>query len=255
MHKFTALFFATTAEIRFIKKRLKISSRILGEDFTVYVADSHPKQSFLLIQTGIGPTLAQNAGDYVFKNFSVHEAWLFGLCGALEPHLKVGEAFLANTLINEKKTQLFTSISLNQQVKDFFSQNQIPLQEGTLLTSSSVIESANEKKEIQKKYACAGVEMEAFPLAKLAETYQVPFTQLRWVMDSLDFSMPATSEFVDAQGDPIFSKLFLSLLKKPSQIGSLVKLSGHVKAALQAQNRFLEKFFDLKTECYKDGGI
>jgi len=255
MRKFTALFFATAAEIRFIKKRLKISSRILGEGFTLYVADTPSKQAFLLIQTGMGPALAQNAGNYVFKNFSVREAWVFGLCGALEPHLKVGEAFLANTLIDEKKAQLFTSASLNQRIKVFFSQNQIPIQEGALLTSASVLESANEKKEAQKKYACAGVEMEAFPLAKLAETYQIPFAQVRWVMDSLDFIMPHTSEFVDAEGNPIFSKLLISLLKKPSQISSLVALSGHVKTALRAQNHFLEKFFDLKTECYKDGEV
>jgi len=247
MNTYTAIFFATPSEMRFTKKRLKISSRILGEGFTLYVVDS-PHSPLLLVQTGIGPLLAQKAGDYIFKNFPLREVWVFGLCGGAKAHLAPGQPLLANALWNEKKERLLPSPLLIQHIRDFSKKIGQKIEESPFLTVSSVIEDPEEKIKIQKDYGCAAIEMEAFPIAKLSEQYQVPFAELRWVVDPIDFKMPPTASFINAQGTLIFSKLFFSLLKKPSLIPALMKLSKHAQLALQAQNSFLEKFFDFRRQ-------
>jgi nucleoside phosphorylase len=117
---------------------------------------------------GPGPRLAAEAVDSISEPVDVVVST--GLCGALDPKLRVGDIVVASE-VNGKpaaapRTQSF-----------FYS--------GPLVSVDRVIDTANEKRRLAASGAIA-VEMEAAAVAARAAAMSVPFYCIRAVSDTAD---------------------------------------------------------------------
>jgi len=71
--------------------------------------------------------------------------------------------------------------------------------EGTLITFMTVA-SAEQKANLAQAYGAQAVDMEAAAVAAAAHAHAIRFTATKVISDGLQFDMPETARFIDAQG-------------------------------------------------------
>lgn len=242
----TAIFIPTRNEAKGIFAHLKISSKTRVGRTQIYQAHSKGRREvFLIILTGIGPELAQMAAEHVFQHYNIKEAWLMGVCAATQIGYEAGDVFLASDVCSEHSDiVLKTDFELHQKAQKIFETLTQRTLSGKILTVQKIIESPEEKIFLGQKHDCLGLAMEAYPIALEAQKNNIPFLEIRWVLDPAEYKVPDVKDFVDESGNVKPLATFKHFIRKPQNIVFMIPFVNMVKTSLKQMNLFLHSFFE-----------
>jgi adenosylhomocysteine nucleosidase len=152
----------------------------------------------------------------------------FGLCGALDPALKVGDLVIAEAVADDADSYSADA--------EWVARMAALLPEavvGRFARAEQPVATASDKADLRQRTGAIAVDLESFPVAKLALWFGVPFAVIRAVSDSADRALPPAAQVgLGADGRPAIGPVFASLRSNPWQIGSLIR------TALEAEDGF-----------------
>ncbi len=143
---------------------------VAAERFELRYIRDHASAMLIRVANGPGPVLAAEAVDSVRETPDLIVS--AGLCGALDPAMRVGDIFVA-TSVNGAEVEGVTA--------------RRPCHSGPLVSMDRVAGSAEEKLALRRTGAMA-VEMEAAGVLARARARRVPFCCIRVVSDVADES-------------------------------------------------------------------
>jgi adenosylhomocysteine nucleosidase len=185
----------------------------------------------LLAANGPGAGNALEALESASRAATIHAVVSTGFAGALDPKLRVGDVFLAETVL-EFGTGVEYAVNLPECVE--------PAVRGRLLTVDSVAQDAARKARLRQTGAHA-VDMEAAALARGAQARRLPFYCVRAVSDDARTSFEV--DFNAARRpDGTFSgwRIVAQAGLSPRRWGQLMEL----KRAGERASRNLAAFFE-----------
>jgi hopanoid-associated phosphorylase len=152
----------------------------------------------------------------------------FGLCGALDPTLEVGDLVIGQGVAD--------GVELFEADAAWIGRLAVSLPDariGGVARAERPVASVAEKAGLRQRTGAAAVDMESFPVARLARACGVPFAVIRAVSDSADRALPPAAQVgLGADGRPAIGPVFASLRSNPWQIGALIR------TALEAEDGF-----------------
>ena len=152
----------------------------------------------------------------------------FGLCGALDPALKVGDLLLAGA-VADAHDSYEADAAWTARLAALVSGAKV----GRFARAEHPVASVADKAALLERTGAIAVDLESFPVAKLARWFGVPFVVIRAVSDAADRSLPHAAQVgLGADGRPALGPVFASLRANPWQIGALIR------TALEAEDGF-----------------
>jgi hopanoid-associated phosphorylase len=151
----------------------------------------------------------------------------FGLCGALDPALKVGDLVVGDA-VGDADDCFEADADWTARI--------VAAAPGAVLgrfaRADQVVSSVAEKAELRRTGALA-VDLESYTVARLARWFGVPFAVVRAVSDAAGRTLPHAAQVgLGPDGRPAIGAVLASLRSNPGQIGSLIK------TALEAEDGF-----------------
>ena len=179
---------------------------------------------FLMVANGAGPKLAGQAVRAVSD--AVDAIVSTGLCGALDPALRLGDIFVAERVGS-------VPARIPKAARAF--------PRGLLHSSDRFIQTAAEKRELRDRTGAAAAEMEAAAVAECAAARGLPLYAIRVVSDeagediAIDFN-----RMRDADGRFVRSRIVLAALRHPvTNVPELLRFARRAKAGAEALGDFL----------------
>ena len=195
-----------------------------AEKFELEHIQPRPDWKLIKAANGPGPKLAAEAAAAISERVDVVVST--GLCGALDPALRVGEVFVA-TAVNGRSVNVPRS--------------RRPFRSGPLVSIDRVAATAEEKRALRSSSGALAVEMEAAAVAEYAGRLGVPFYCIRAVSDAADESFVVDLNAArGADGRFSVPRVLLQAARRPVVI--LPELLRLRRAAAQA-TRALGEFF------------
>jgi adenosylhomocysteine nucleosidase len=152
----------------------------------------------------------------------------FGLCGALDPELKVGDLLIGRWVADADdrfEADAAWATRIAERLPD--------AKPGGFARAERPVASAAEKAALRQGTGAIAVDLESFPVARLARWFGVPFAVIRAVSDAADRALPPAAQVgLGADGRPAIGPVFASLRSNPWQIGGLIR------TALEAEDGF-----------------
>lgn len=174
-----AIVAALEREVRdLIKTCRRVERDYQDRDFIFFEQDE-----MVIVCGGIGIEAARRAAEAVISLY--HPALLMsvGFAGALDAALHVGDIFLPAAVLDARDGSRF----------------EIDGGKGLLVTFMEVAGS-QQKATLAKAYNARAVDMEAAAVATAARAHGIQFAATKVISDGLDFEMPQTARFINAQG-------------------------------------------------------
>jgi|TARA_B100000315_G_C14582523_1_gene591263 adenosylhomocysteine nucleosidase len=158
----------------------------------------------------------------------------FGVAGALDPTLRPGDLIIPDQVISTNGDSFETS--KDQLISHLGSR--FIFKRGSLLGSDNLIASVTEKQALHKSTGSIAVDMESIGVAQAARGHGLPFLVIRAISDAADQDLPAASyQAVDDQGNIRIGSILLELVKNPSGLPDLIKMSGDSGKAFDTLRR------------------
>jgi adenosylhomocysteine nucleosidase len=152
----------------------------------------------------------------------------FGLCGALDPVLKVGDLVIGQS-VADAADHYDADSAWAARIAVLLPDARL----GRFARAERPVASAAEKAELRETTGAIAVDLESFPVARLARWFGVPFAVIRAVSDAADRALPPAAQVgLGADGRPAVGPVFASLKSNPWQIGALIR------TALEAEDGF-----------------
>ena len=152
----------------------------------------------------------------------------FGLCGALDPALKVGDLVIGQS-VADAVDRFDADTAWAARIAALLPEAKV----GSFARAERPVASAAEKAALRQSTGAIAVDLESFSVARLARWFGVPFAVIRAVSDAADRALPPAAQVgLGADGRPAIGPVFASLRSNPWQIGSLIK------TALEAEDGF-----------------
>jgi adenosylhomocysteine nucleosidase len=197
---------------------------VAAEPFELkYVPRETSKFRFLNITGGAGPRLAAAALDKLSTSCDVVVST--GMCGALDPSLRVGDVFVA--------------VSVNG-VTCRLPSPQTPYRSGTLVSMDRIVGTAAERKQLADA-GYAAVEMEASAVSEYAAARGIEFYCIRAVSDTAfeEFAVDLNAAR-DREGRIRVRKILWQAARQPWKIiPELLRLRRNSDTAARALGAFL----------------
>jgi hopanoid-associated phosphorylase len=157
----------------------------------------------------------------------------FGLCGALDPSLKVGDV-----VVGESVADPDDSFPADADWAQRIVQGVPGAKLGVFARAEEVVGSPEEKAQLRRRTGAAAVDLESYVVARLARWFGAPFAILRAVSDTADRALPHAARVgLGADGRPAIGPVLASLRSNPWQIGSLVRTALEAEDAFHALER------------------
>jgi len=152
----------------------------------------------------------------------------FGLCGALDPSLKVGDLVLGAGVVDGS--------DLYEADRAWAARLRATLPEAHFAgfaRADKPVGSVAEKADLRRRTGATAVDLESFAVARLARWFGLPFAIIRAVSDSADRTLPHAAQVgLGPDGRPAIGAVLSSLRANPWQIGALIR------TALEAEDAF-----------------
>ena len=152
----------------------------------------------------------------------------FGLCGALDPALEVGDLVIGEAVADDAER--------------FAADPAWAARIGVLLPAAKVgvfaraekpVATVEEKGELRARTGADAVDLESYAVARLAGFFGVPFAVVRAVSDDAARALPHAAQVgLGADGRPAIGPVMASLRANPWQLGALIR------TALEAEDGF-----------------
>jgi adenosylhomocysteine nucleosidase len=142
-----------------------------------------------------------------------------GLAGALSPHLKVGDAVIANQVMTgTEKWDCYEAWRVRLL-------SRLPhAHQGQLFGSDMIIEKPETKAGLHNTTGALAVDMESQVAARFATSRNLPLAGLRVISDDASHVLPpAALVAMKPDGGISIARVLGSLLKKPAQVPALIR--------------------------------
>lgn len=230
---------ALKPEWAFLKSRFTFEPVASQKDFKLFcpVSETH----WALLQTGMGLENAKKSFRGFLKNNSCETVLHFGVSGALVPELKAGDLVMADAILFEKILEkrlhrngscLDTPCSpkgepgyIEPPVFNFLPESHFSkISKATLLTVTTPLRNAQEKKLAHEKTGAAIVDMESYAIAQICEKNHIKYTSVRAVFDECTEDLCDMPRSFDESGDLKPKGLVIDFIKSPQLIFKLPNL-------------------------------
>lgn len=147
----------------------------------------HSGNQVILLETGIGPKKAYDALLALLDGYKLDCAINFGSAGMINGAYQVGDAFLANEVVDGVSGRaLKTDAGVTEAIAEFLTASSRPFHRGRLLTSPEPVSKSAQRVRLAEKFRVCAVDMEAFALAEAAFKKRLPFASLKMFSDRAD---------------------------------------------------------------------
>ena len=152
----------------------------------------------------------------------------FGICGALDPDLEIGDLLIANS-VNGTATDADWTARLA---------NALPAARiGPFAASDTMAADRETKASLRRETGAIAVDMESH----LAAASGIPFAVLRAVSDAADHSLPPAARVgLRNDGSPDIAAVLRSLIGDPRQLPALIRTARDVQTAYRALGHALD---------------
>jgi len=175
----------------------------------------------------------------------------FGLCGALSPHLGVGDVVLGTELytytrhpgLDPGSTALRATPSpvapwTLKYVQGEGSPEASMAVRGPVFASKTILATAAEKECVFRETGAIAVDMESYIAARVAARHALPFAILRVVSDRSDHALPpAALVGMSRDGGTNLGAVLGSLRQNPGQLPALIRTGLHAERAFSTLSR------------------
>jgi adenosylhomocysteine nucleosidase len=162
----------------------------------------------------------------------------FGVAGGLDPALAPGALLLPRRVLAEGGQVFATDPAWHDRVVRALALLGLAADEGDLLGLAAIAVTSTEKAKLRQQSGAVAIDLESHIVAAAAARASRPFLVLRAVCDPADFALPpAASVGLDAAGGAAPGPVILSLLRRPDQLGALLRLARHTRTALKSLGR------------------
>jgi hopanoid-associated phosphorylase len=152
----------------------------------------------------------------------------FGLCGALDPQIKVGDILIGDAVATGAG-----SYATNPAWTERIAAALPAARRGLFAGAARPIASVAEKAGLLSRTGAIAVDMESWVVARIAAAYGSPFAIVRGVSDGPRHALPHAAQVgLGPDGRPAVRAVLASLRSNPWQIGALIR------TALEAEDGF-----------------
>lgn len=152
----------------------------------------------------------------------------FGLCGALDPAIRVGDLVVGEAVVDGGQCYPADAAWLERIAAALPAARR-----GRFVGAARPVASVAEKAELARQTGAVAVDMESHVVARLAWTYRAPFVVVRGVSDGARHALPHAAQVgLGPDGRPAAGAVLASLRANPWQIGALIR------TALEAEDGF-----------------
>jgi adenosylhomocysteine nucleosidase len=154
----------------------------------------------------------------------------FGIAGGLEPHLTAGDWVIATGVVSGGRA-IKTDIEWSHRLAE-----RIPGAElGDIATVVEPVSGPTHKRRLRLGTGAMAVDMESFHAAALAQELGVPFAAARVIADPMHREIPSAARSgLRSDGTVAFARVLRSLLSKPTQLPSMLRVTRDAAIAFQA---------------------
>ena len=157
----------------------------------------------------------------------------FGLCGALDPSVKVGELVLGDTVVAGS-----ASYAADNAWTSRIAAALPAARRGRFACADRPIATVAEKQALFQATGALAVDMESQVVARLAHAYRTPFVVLRGVSDDARRALPHAAQVgLGRDGRPAIGAVLASLRSNPWQFGALIRTALKAEDGFQALER------------------
>jgi adenosylhomocysteine nucleosidase len=160
----------------------------------------------------------------------------FGICGALSPALRPGTCIIASEIIGEG-ARFATDKAWSGRLRRHLPEAAT----GAIAGTASILQTAQAKSELFARTGAFAADMESQTAAEFARQSDLPFVSLRAVADSAVSNLPAAAlAAVTERGNIDYLAVIASLVRRPGQMGALIRTASETRAAFAALFRCLD---------------
>ncbi len=154
----------------------------------------------------------------------------FGIAGALNSHLTAGDWVVATGVMSGDR-----SIETDIEWSSRLAQRLPGAELGAIATVAEPVLHPMNKRRLHLDTGAVAVDMESFQAAALAEELGVPFAAVRVIADPMHREIPPAARLgLQPDGTVAIAAVLHSLLRKPSQLPSLFRVSSDAMIAFRA---------------------
>ncbi len=169
----------------------------------------------------------------------------FGIAGGLSSHLTAGDWVIATGVMSGHR-RIETDIEWSSRLVERLSGAEL----GDIVSVADPVLHPSHKRRLHTNTGASAVDMESFQAAALADELGVPFAAVRVIADPVYRELPAAAQLgLQPDGTVAIGAVVQSLLWKPSQIPSLVRVTSDAliafRALLRGRNKLGPRFASL----------
>ncbi len=176
------------------------------------------------ILCGMGEDNVRHACELLL-NKNVKGLICFGTCAALTENINSGDLILAERILTTNNDRFLSAESWRDSIQKYLNENDIPIHEGDIYSSSSVITSPADKLTLAQQTDAIAVDMESAIVFQFAQKNNIPALSLRVVVDEAHVSIPQpVLDNTDEYGQVNIASLLLTVIRQPRLVMDLVTL-------------------------------
>jgi hopanoid-associated phosphorylase len=162
----------------------------------------------------------------------------FGIAGALAPGLAPGTLLLPRRVLDEAGAAIAVDAGWHARVRDHLRTLGLVAVDGDIIGAAGIVASPGEKAALHRRTAAVAVDLESHIAAAAAHRLGRAFLVLRAVADPAAFALPpAAAVGIEAHGHVAILAVLSSILRRPGQVGDLVRLARYTRRALAMLKR------------------
>jgi nucleoside phosphorylase len=157
----------------------------------------------------------------------------FGIAGALAPELRPGDLIISTQVVSEDGACWRAGDQFGDRVTALTDQmGGFP---GPVLGASAILATEADKIRARRETGARAVDLESDVVARIAAQAGIPFLVVRTIADTVYRRLPPAALIPLTQaGTPDLMRVIGSVLRRPRQIGALLRLACETRVALSA---------------------
>jgi adenosylhomocysteine nucleosidase len=208
--------------------RVDVRRRVESHPFTFYCSASATGHH-VAVQAGVGRRRAAEGARLLIRRFCPQGLVSFGFAGGLAPELARGTLIIGTEVVCEdwSSKRAAASRDLVEQFRAAADVEMLPVQQGRLVTSRSIVADPASKADLRDKSGACAVDMETVGIVEAAAEASLPWVAVRAIVDSAtDTLPPACVAMLHEDGHVAPGRLLRMMGRSPQLLWPLVRLAG-----------------------------
>jgi adenosylhomocysteine nucleosidase len=237
--------------------RFDVRHRVESHPFTFYCSASAAAQH-VAVQAGLGCRRAAEGARLLIRRFSPQGLVSFGFAGGLAPELARGTLIIGTEVVGEdwSSKPAAASRDLVEQFRAAADVEKLPVQQGRLVTSRSIVADPASKADLRDKSGASAVDMETVGIVEAADEASLPWVAVRAIVDSAtDTLPPACVAMLHEDGHVAPGRLLRMMGRSPQLLWHLVWLAGDTAVAHRRLSQTFARWAEnLVVPCHQQPG-